>query len=142
MRPMRADGGKRTGIEIDGETVMERFELGTTAEDSTLLWFVDVRCSGARLPNTPEAAREWLLQKAPVIQTGMNELARELRAGIDFSAPVSREIAGIETGIRAKKFCSAIRRLPALKIAGALTETSVKWTESLDQLEVLGPLGR
>ena len=27
-RQARVDGGKRTGVEIDGETVLERFESG------------------------------------------------------------------------------------------------------------------
>jgi hypothetical protein len=139
---MRADGGRRTGVEIDGETVLARFEPGTAAEDPALLWFVDVRCSGGRLPDEPEAAREWLIKKAPKIQAGLTLLARDLRAGIDFSAPTSREIAGVETGIRVKILCSAVRRLTALKIAGALAETGAQWTQVLNQLEVLEPVGR
>jgi hypothetical protein len=118
-RQARMDGGKRTGIEIDEETVMEQFEEGTGMEDSALLWFVDIRCSGAPLPNDPASARAWLMEKAPVIQEGISMVANELQAGIDSSTPVSRPIPNMGAGITVKIVCSAIRRLPALKIAEA-----------------------
>jgi hypothetical protein len=139
---MRVDGGKRTGVEIDGETVLERFEGGEKREDSALLWFVDVRCSGANLPNSAEAAREWLLEKASIIQAGLREVANELRAGIDFSAPISRPIRSVEKGITVEVSCSAIRRLQARDIALALHEISSHWTEFLKNLEVLEPVTR
>lgn len=141
-RQVRVDGGKRTGIEIDGETVSERFEAGKQPEDSALLWFVDIRCAGDNLPNEAEAAREWLLEKAPAIQTGVREVAHELRAGIDFSAPISREIPRVGRGFTVQIFCSAMRRLQALEIAEALEEISSQWSEFLNQLEVLEPLVR
>ena len=139
-RQMRVDGGKRTGLEIDGETVLERFEKGRKAEDSALLWFVDIRCAGNQLPSEPEAAREWLLARASVIQAGLRTMAAELSAGIDFSAPIARVIPKMGNGISAKIFCSAVRRLPALEIAKSLTEISEHWKEFLDHLEILEPL--
>jgi hypothetical protein len=139
---MRVDGGKRTGIEIDGEAVLERFERGNETEDSALLWFVDIQCSGDNLPNAAETAREWLLAKASIIQAGLREVANELRAGIDFSAPISRPIPNVEKGITVKISCSAIRRLQARDIAAALDEISSHWKEFLKELEVLEPLAR
>jgi hypothetical protein len=141
-RQVRVDGGKRTGVEIDGETALERFERGNEGEDAALLWFVDVRCSGRNLPNAAEPAREWLLKMAPAIQNGLREVANELRAGIDFTAPVSREIPNIEQGLTVQIFCSAIRRLHALDIARSLDEISSHWQEFLNQLDVLEPLTR
>ena len=141
-RQVRVDGGKRTGVEIDGETVLERFERGNKTEDSALLWFVDIRCSGGNLPNEAEAAREWLLEKASIIQAGVREVANELRAGIDFSAPISRKIPNVGKGITVEICCSAIRRLQALDIAAALDEISSHWKEFLKKLEVLEPLAR
>ena len=141
-RQMRVDGGKRTGIEVDGETVIESFEQGTGSEDSALLWLVDIRCSGDRLPDNAEAVRDWFLEKAPVIKAGVHAVASELQAGIDFDTPVSRPIPNMGNGITAKVFCSAVRRLPALQIAGALAEISSCWTEFLNALEVLEPLAR
>lgn len=141
-RQARVDGGKRTGVEIDGETVLERFERGNKAEDSALLWFVDIRCSGGNLPNETEAAREWLLEKAPIIQAGVRDVANELGAGIDFSAPISRKIPNAGKGVTVEICCSAIRRIHARDIAKALEEISSHWREFLKQLEILEPLTR
>ena len=141
-KQMRVDGGKRTGIEINGETALERFKEGEGAEDAALLWFVDVRCAGDNLPETPEAAREWLLKKTPLFQEGITAVAGELQAGIDFAAPFSREIPQIESGVTVKIFCSAIRRLPAHHIAGALTDLASQWREFINELQVLEPLAR
>lgn len=141
-RQKRVDGGKRTGVEIDGETVLERFESRNEDEDSALLWFVDIRCSGSNLPNEAEAAREWLLGHASTIQAGVRNVANELRAGIDFIAPISREIPNVETGITVQLFCSAIRRLQALDMANALDKISSHWNQFLNELEVLEPLAR
>jgi len=55
-RQARRDGGIRTGIEIDQNTVLMRFDRGRKESDPALLWCVDVRCSGARLPREPETA--------------------------------------------------------------------------------------
>jgi hypothetical protein len=141
-RQARVDGGTRTGVEIDGETVLERFERGSKAEDSALVWFVDIRCSGANLPGETEAAREWLLEKAPIIQAGVRHVANELGAGIDFSAPISRKIPNVGKGVTVEICCSGIRRLHARAIAKALHEISAHWIELLKQLEALEPLAR
>ena len=141
-RQARVDGGRRTGIDIDGETVLETFEPGTEAEDSALLWFVDIRFSGNQLPGAADAAREWLLKRTSIIQAGVREVADELRAGIDFSTPVSRNLAGVGNGVTAKICCSAIRRLQAREIAKALAEIATHWETHLKKLEVLEPLAR
>jgi hypothetical protein len=141
-RQERVDGAKRTGIEIDGETVLGRFERTNEPEDSALLWFVDIRCSGGKLPNKAEAARQWLLKKAPMIQKELGNVANELKAGIDFSAPISREIPNVGKGITAKICCSAIRRFEALEIAKVLNEINSHWKEFLKKLEVLEPVTR
>ena len=141
-RQVRVDGGKRTGIEIDGETVLERFERGNKAENSALLWFVDIRCSGGDLPNEAEAAREWLLSKGSIIKKGVSDVANELQAGIDFSAPIERRIPNVGKGITVRVFCSAIRRLTALDMAKALAEIGAHWTEFLKTLEFLEPATR
>ena len=56
-RQQRRDGAIRTGIEIDGETVLGRFEQVAEDANPVLAWWVDVRCKGRRLPDEPEAAR-------------------------------------------------------------------------------------
>jgi hypothetical protein len=141
-RQVRVDGGKRTGVEIDGETVLERFERGNETEDSALLWFVDIRCCGSHLPDEAEAARKWLLEKGSIIQKGVSDLVNELSAGIDFSTPISRKIPNVGDGITIEICCSAIRRLQARDIASFLSEISSRWNEFLNTLEVLEPLAR
>jgi hypothetical protein len=89
------------------------------------------------LPDGAEAARRWLLGKAPIFQNGIHAVADELRAGIDFSGPISREIPDVGGGIRVQLFCSAIRRIQALQIAGALDEISSHWTEFLNGLALV-----
>lgn len=132
----------RTGVEIDGETLLERFERGNKTENSALLWFVDIRCSGGNLPTEAETARSWLLEKASTIQMGLRTLADELRTGIDFSAPISRKISNAGKGVTIQISCSAIRRLEARDIASVLEEISSRWTLLLNRLEILEPLAR
>jgi hypothetical protein len=141
-RQARVDGGKRTGVEIDGESVLEQFERGNKAEDSALVWFVDIRCSGANLPKETEAAREWLLEKASIIEQGVRQLANELAVGIDFCAPISRTIPNVADGVTVEIWCSAIRRIQGREIAKALDEIGSHWREFLKQLEILEPLAR
>ena len=121
---------------------MNDLRAGNKAEDSALLWFVDVRCSGANLPNEPEAAREWLMEKAAIFEAGLSHVANELSAGIDFAAPISRKFRNAAKGVRVEISCAAIRRLSARDIARALDEISSHWKEFLKQLELQEPLVR
>ena len=141
-RQARVDGGERTGVEVNGETVLEQFEPGDKEEDAALLWFVDVRCAGDSLPGEAEAVREWLLEKGSIIQTRLREIANELPAGIDFSEPISRDVPDVGRGVSIKIFCSAIRRLHARDMAKALSEASAQLAELLQKLEVMEPIGR
>src|SRR5262249_45375163 len=81
----RRDGGIRTGIDIDRESVLGCFQSGPEESDPVLLWFVDLRCEGARLPTTPEEARQWLLDHSALIHQAFQKLIAEIRAGIDFN---------------------------------------------------------
>ena len=107
---------------MDGETVLEQFEPGNQAEDSALLWFVDVRCSGNTLLAGSEAVRSWLMVKAPAIQAGLSGLARKLEVGVDFSAPIMQPVANAGPGITVQICCSAVRRFKGLELAQNLNE--------------------
>ena len=48
-RQKRQDGGIRTAVTVDGDTVLHRFQPGEGASDPALLWYVDLRCAGRRL---------------------------------------------------------------------------------------------
>jgi hypothetical protein len=140
-RQARYDGGMRTGVEIDGETVLERFEQGNPPENNALLWYVGIRCSGNALPTEAKAAREWLLENASSLQQGIRAVADDLRAGIDSALPISRPICNV-AGVTVQLSCTAIRRFEAVQIANTLNEVSSHWEEFLKSLELTEPLAR
>src|SRR5437867_195824 len=120
-RQKRRDGGLRTGIEFNDARVLERFEPGDSPQDSALLWFVDVRCSGGSLPSEPESVRRWFLQKGGFIRAALHELSKELVAGIDPGWPIRRTIPTPD-GMRMAVYCSATRRLTGREIAEILSD--------------------
>ncbi|MEY2429019.1 MAG: hypothetical protein QOJ40_1904 [Verrucomicrobiota bacterium] len=135
-RQQRKDGGIRTGVEINGDTVFGRFERGNKHEDSALLWYVDIRCAGKNLPTEPEAARQWLLDNSKIIQRAFDELADDLEAGIDLGT-LTRTIAYAPKGVQMTIACSAIRRLEAKAIAKVLRGISARWEELIRRLPAL-----
>jgi hypothetical protein len=134
-RQARRDGGIRTGITIDADTVLHRYENGGNDSDPALVWFVDVRCEGRRLPTEPEPAREWFLSHAQLIKAALRASAEELRAGIDIGSwPLERSISG-PRGVRMRIVCSAVRRLEALDIARILHDIADHWEERIKALQ-------
>jgi hypothetical protein len=123
----RRDGGIRTGVELNGERVLEEFKPGRRPLDSALDWFVDVRCRGRRLPDEPEAIRKWLLERSDDIQGHLAEMASELRAGMDRDWPLASIIPGVPNGVEVKIVCSAIRRLTARDIGQLLLVLKRSW---------------
>src|SRR3989442_641927 len=84
-RQARRDGGVRTGIEIDQNTVLARFDRGAGEEDPAVEWYLDVRCRGPRLPREPQAAREWLISHERRITALLRSMAEEVPLGMDAS---------------------------------------------------------
>jgi hypothetical protein len=123
----RRDGGIRTGVDLDGEPVLEEFKPGRRPVDSALEWFVDVRCSGRRLPADAEAARAWLLHRGDAIGRQLAEMADELRAGIDPDWPLTRTMPKAANGVEVEVVCSAIRRLTARDIRQVLLRLKGSW---------------
>jgi hypothetical protein len=130
---VRCDGGTRTGVEMDEDPVLERFEAGSPPEDSRLLWWIDVRCTQRTWPDRPEEVRAWLLEKAQIIEKGLNALAAELGAGIDVDWPAKYLIPG-RAGAKIEIVCSAMRRVDGLQIGGALLELASNWRTILAEL--------
>src|SRR5438309_4855135 len=122
FRQARQDGGIRTGIDIDFDTVLARFEAGDESADPALLWYVDVRIEGAKLPRSAEAARKWLIEKGPAIRKSLLRTADETSAGMDVSEWPLQRRANIGTGVRIKIVCSATRRVEAQQIADVLRD--------------------
>lgn len=134
-RQKRRDGGVRTGIDVDGETLLHEFRDGSEDIDPALQWWADVRCKGARLPTEPSAAREWFLAHAEPIQAGLKTLAAEIRPGVDFDAwPVLWKMPKPPRGTQITIACCASQRLPARKIAAMLAELADTWRETIQGL--------
>ena len=129
----RQDGGLRTGVDFNDERVLERYEQGDLPSDSSLVWFIDIRCTGEALPSDSEGIREWFLRRSGPIQTALCQLAGDCVAGIDKDWPLKRQIPPLD-GVAAAIYCSAMRRLSGREIASALAELGAKWSDLVHSL--------
>lgn len=129
----RRDGGVRSGVEFNEQRILERFEPGASPEDSALIWFVDVRCSGENLPSEPDSIRQWFLNHAETIRTELYKLSQELIAGIDSGWPVKKEIAA-QGALRMAIYCSAIWRLSGREISHILSGLGDRWSAVIQSL--------
>jgi hypothetical protein len=142
-RQQRRDGAVRTGIEIEGDTVLGRFENEAEEWDPVLAWWMDVRCEGRRLPVEAEAARQWFLDHANVIHQGLQTLAAELQAGLDFNTwPLLWEVPKPPRGVHMVIACCASRRLDGRAMAGVLSEIDEHWEERIRTLPATEPITR
>jgi hypothetical protein len=136
-RQQRRDGGIRTAIDVNDEAELGRFENEADFEhtDPVLAWWVDVRCEGPKLPTDPEKARQWFLDQADVIRRGLQTLAGEMKAGIDFDNwPVLWPVPKPPRGVRMIIACSASRRPVALEMPRILTDIAEHWEERVRNL--------
>jgi len=134
----RCDGGVRTGVELDDERILERFDPGSLPEDSSLLWWIDVRCSQATWPSEPDEVRNWLLKNAQEIENALKTLAIDLRAGIDVDWPARRVIRS-NTGVEIEILCSAMRRVDGRDIGTALSGLAKDWRTMIAELPSCEP---
>lgn len=124
FRQARIDGGVRTGVDLDETSLLHDFERGGDDDDPSLIWYIDIEFSGDDLPTRPDAARHWLLERAPQVSAALDQLADDLAAGIDFGSwPVRRTIANGFGGASATISCSAVRRIDCREIADHLIES-------------------
>ncbi|HUT10884.1 MAG TPA: hypothetical protein VMY42_10330 [Thermoguttaceae bacterium] len=134
FRQARVDGGIRTGINVDGDTV-EHFESGPDELDPVLAWFVDLRCDGDDLPLNAEEARQWFLEHRTIITDGFLGLSKKLTLGMDPDIqPVQWEISDSPSGVRMKTVCCSARTAPARKMGMIAQEMAEHWEEYLGQL--------
>jgi hypothetical protein len=133
FRQARRDGGIRTGIDIDDQTVLSRFD-GPEDDDPTLLWYVDVRCSGPRLPRDAEAARQWLERNAKPIVAALEALADRVPTGLDPSESPLKLSRRLSNGVSVTVACSAVRRAEARSLPTILRDVAINWRERLRSL--------
>jgi hypothetical protein len=129
----RRDGGIRTGVELDGERILEYFQPGSPQEDSKLLWWIDVRCAQRTWPSDPEQIRDWLLENAQKIVKGLKDYAAELGAGIDVNWPARHVVPG-RAGTKIEIFCSAMRRVAGREMQSELARLAGNWQTIIAQL--------
>ncbi len=139
-RQKRYDGGIRTGIELDNRPIAEHFdEEGMESErDPALLWFVDVRCEGAGIPDDPDAAEDWLIDRSGTIREGLRRFADRLRVGADTDiyCLTWNEFDGLPADVHMMIACSAIRRIDARMMSSILNEIADKWDEIIQEIDL------
>lgn len=134
FRQARVDGGVRTGIDIDDESVWQRFEAGNEEPDPALLWYIDVRCDGEDLPGERGQARQWFLDQAPIIKPAFRVLAEKLRVGVD-EWPYQFRVPGSPPAVQLRIVCSAVRGLSPDVLSNALERLGDQWERILTDLE-------
>jgi hypothetical protein len=136
---VRVDGGERTGIELDGNTLLHHFQQGDEEHDPALLWFLDLRCDGGSLPNEPESVREWFLKNETFFAGRLREIAEvDLRAGFDAEVmPFEKEVAGAPNGARVVVALAAAGRRVGRQIARDLRDVAGNWAMLLSRLAPL-----
>ena len=82
---VRADGGRRTGVSINGSAAVEHFVDPADPDDfdPALRWYVDLTWELADGPRTQKAARAWYAARLPEIRQALTGIAETLEAGID-----------------------------------------------------------
>jgi hypothetical protein len=105
----RVDGGRRSGLNVDGTSVLHGFIPGGTDRDPALAWYVDVTFT-TPTPPTQATALTWLASHAADIRQSLTEAADALSVGIDVdSMPAEFGRNGAEGPILLT--VSAMRRL-------------------------------
>jgi hypothetical protein len=133
-RQVRVDGGVRTGIDIDGDAVLQRFDPGAGDDDPALLWYVDIDCNGESLPDSAEDARQWLIDNAGRIVRELSDAADQLEIGADDSWRPWRRTA-TEGGVQVEVSCMAVRRLANRRLGRHVRELADSWPRVLASLE-------
>lgn len=136
-RQARADGGIRTGIELDEDTIFERFEKGGREADPTLLWYVELRCKGRGLPAEPQEARRWLLDHEKLIVEGFSRCAAEFEAGrdIELYPLIWSKFHDTPKNTEMAIACATKNRPWALSIPRILGDIGSHWRERIEQLQ-------
>jgi len=137
-RQVRRDGGVRTGVEIDDETLLGLFEGESEEPDPVLSWWVVMECSGEPFPDRPEPSRQWLLDHADVFRNALLALGGVLDAGLDIEswpyrpAPMVTVIEGEEILITTT--CAISRRYAGQRLPVLLRDIAEHWGEILHSL--------
>jgi hypothetical protein len=132
---VRVDGGRRTGLEINGSCELELFEEESRDFDPAILWYVDLACEGESLPRDPGYARQWFLDNEKPLAEILLSVADEIDIGFDVEVrPFRRTFEGGPGGTRVSVSASAIHRLQAREVAAELRELTRNWRSLVERL--------
>jgi hypothetical protein len=134
----RQDGGVRSGVDVNGERILERFVTGNREPDLALEWFVDVRFRGKALPTAPEAVRRWLLEEEEEVASALEQMADALRTGIDPGWPLVQKTTRDGKGVSMEIVCSTVKRLTGRDMAPVLRALKRSWKTLIRSLHPFG----
>jgi hypothetical protein len=129
----RVDGGKRTGLEINGQRAFEQYVPGGEERDPAIRWYLDVDLPAAKTPMNRRESALWLRTHHRQIEEVVTQAKKELGAGYDADGlPWLFNWESPEGVIQLK--VSAQRRYSAQNIAHYLDEFLRKdWKSFLKQ---------
>lgn len=136
-RQARIDGGLRTGIELDGEMLAERFENESSEPDPILIWYVELRCAGSGIPDTSAEAYRWLVDHSSTISEGFKKCAVETNVGVDPDI-YPAQWGGFESTPPDTRWViaySALRRIDSRQMNQILAEIGSTWEVLIRDLE-------
>jgi len=124
----RVDGGRRSGVTVDGITILHGFLPGSEEYDPALEWYVDVTLV-TNNPPTQANALNWLTSHAADIRRALTETADCLSVGIDaHSMPAEFGSPGSEGPIRVT--VSALRRVVGRQVGEKLRQfAEMDWAQ-------------
>ena len=95
-----ADGGRRSGLAVDGETHWYRYD--PVWEDPALLFGIDLTAEGAAVPDDPDGVRAWYARTAGDYRAMLIDAADLLRGGgvvAEWPLTSRRAADGVELGV-------------------------------------------
>ena len=135
---VRADGGRRTGMEVDQSRGIEEFVPcdDPDASDPTLRWYVDVTWDVPEPPATQEEARAWYAAHLPDVRGVLESAAGELAAGFD-SAGMMPWVRRLPTALgEARVAVAAQRRYDGATVAQGIHAALARDVDPLARKEV------
>ena len=133
---VRNDGGVRTGVGLNGETVLEDFVEGRQEPDPILVWYVDLLFESSKVPKEAEAIRAWLATMGNYVKQGLDEIATKMEVGIDQQwNPFSYPLLRTPTGVKITMSGAAMNRVRIEDFAQHLREIKQEWDKSLRRLK-------
>lgn len=134
----RVDGGRRSGVFVEGTAVLQGFIPGDVdQEDSALAWYVDVTLD-TPTPPTRTNALPWLERRWARLRAALREAGQLLSCGLDVDTiPWAFQHTGPDGPLRVS--VSAMQRLTARRVGEKLTHLAE--TECSDLFPALLPQG-